>query len=743
MDCDIDSQTPEIRPVAPRGGFAMFGVLVLVVIFTLLGVGALTLARRDNQSSGSVLDIKSRQSAAYAGLAFALGEFQRDPANFVSLLESWRTKSVYGSPTNPLPRLYLKFDASGAAVTLVKTKPAAFAIAGTPYKVVVELAGIQVPATNAQDPVIILRSTGTGRSGDEQTIVGAYRVGNVRLNLATANLGITHPFYLSGKGTWDNKIKASGGDVYFGNDVNVNSSAQDIEITSGGLRIYGNLVWNNGKKIDVAGNSWITGNYSVKAATNGAIFRKSLVVDGNIAYGGIATLEVQGSAFIRGTTGVSLNSGTLLVGTGVAGSQIVVDAGLVSDATGGGRLSVTGNAYLRQIGDGTKAWTLNASRLELSNNAALVQKFVGNGTWGRLVARKSAAFSALLPGTSGAITITKNSWNENASNLSLGTGALKFTQGAGSTLYYSQAAVGPCAGCGGLTTFSQANPAVGDSISTIAAGGAGAVNGQGFDATYPPKTLADLGYGGSPSAEVEIGFDITKEPSIETRGFVPGNSGSYCLDNSRLCGAYLQAAYTNPANASCFYNGFFVVILNGTRTFAWDAGNFQTTPLTGKYLFIVTAPLAASTPWPTTATNADLANPTNVQFVYVKKTGKIFNDFCPRYKNNLTDPVVFCGYVRVEHPGAGSPSLDLAVPIDYQGAVHVVGDRATASLNVNSSSTGAATFTLNQGVLNAIGNAFGTVFTDPTSGAPLVNPALAGFKAVENWIQFMPLSELR
>ncbi len=740
MDCDIDSQTPESRPAASRGGFAMFGVLVLVVIFTLLGVGALTLAQRDSRNSGSLLDIKSRQSAAYAGLAFALGEFQRDPANFVVLLESWRTKSVYGGLTNPLPKLYFKFDAAGAATTLVKTKPAPFAIAGTPYKVVVELAGIQVPATNTDDPVIVLRSTGTGRSGDEQTIVGAYRVGNVRLNVATANLGVTHPFYLNGTGTWNKKIDASGGDVFFGNDVLINSSAQEIVTSSGGLKINGNLTWNTGKGVDVAGNSWITGNYSVKLASDGAIFRKSLVVDGNVAYGGIATLEVQGSMAIRGTAGLSLNSGTLLVGTGVPGSQIVVDGGAVSDVNGGGRLSVTGNAYLKQLADGTKSFTLHASRLELADNPAISQRFLGLGTWGRLVARRAALGSFLRPSMNNGITITKNSWNENASNLNLGHFMSRFAQGAGSTLYYDQTAVGPCAGCGGLTTFSQTLPAADDSISTLAGGGS--LTAQGFDAAYPPKTLAELGYGVSPALETEIGFDLTKDPSIETRAFVPSGGGFLCFDGSKICGASLNQAYSNPSNASCFYNGFFVVRLNGMRELTWDAGMLQTSPLVGKFLFIVTGLVNGAQYWPTTANNPDPANPSNIQFIYVKSTGNIFAAFSPRHKNDQTTPVSFYGYVRIDHSGSAGTSWDPQAPTDIQGAVHVMGDRTKANLTVNSSA-GTLKFNLNQGVLNVIGNAFGTVFTNPTTGAPLVNPALAGFKAVENWIQFTPLSELR
>lgn len=748
MDCDIDSQTPESRPAASRGGFAMFGVLVLVVIFTLLGVGALTLAQRDSRNSGSLLDIKSRQSAAYAGLAFALGEFQRDPANFVVLLESWRTKSVYGGLTNPLPKLYFKFDAAGAATTLVKTKPAPFAIAGTPYKVVVELAGIQVPATNTEDPVIVLRSTGTGRSGDEQTIVGAYRVGNVRLNVATANLGITHPFYVNGAGIWNNQIKASGGDVFFGNTTHLNSSTQEMILTGGGLRVHGDLTWDIGKQFDIAENSWVTGNVSVKSVSGQILFKKNLVVGGGIAYSMAAELDVLGSLEVNGASGIDLHAGTLNVGAGIPGSQLLVNAGPTQSINGTGTLNVKGSAYLRQIGDGTKSWTLNADRLELADNPAVLQKFLGYGTWGRLVARNAAAGSSLVPASAfSKIKILKNSWLENANNLQLGSATRPFDLAAGAKLHFSPLGFfGSCAGCDGIAFSDRVGsaPPVADSISTIAYGGDGVVAAgyaKGFDKNQPPKSLADLGYAGSPALETEIGFDLTKDPSIQAKGFLPSGGGALCADPSKICGAYLNKAYSDPANASCFHNGFFVVILNGTREFAWDKGDVQTTPLSGKFLFIVTAPIVSPNPWPTTATNPDLANPANIQFIHVATGGNIFAQFTPRHLNNLTTKVVFCGYVRVASVGANT-SWDLRVPVDFQGAVHVLGNRATASLTVNSGG-GSAEFNLNHAVLNVIGNAFGTVFTNPTNGAPLVNPALAGFKAVENWIQFTPLAELR
>lgn len=717
----------------------MFGVLVLVVIFTLLGVGAISLSNRETKNSGSMLDIKSRQSASYAGLVFALGEFQRDPVNFAALLEAWRTKTVYGGASNPLPRLYFRFDPAGGPVTLTKTKPASFQIPGSNYGTLVELAGIRVPSTASENPVVVLRATGTGRSGDEQTVLGAYRVANLRL-IAQAGPGlpITHPFYLNGKATWNNKIEAAGGDVFFGNTVNVNSAAQEIAIASGGLRINGDLVWNTGKSIDVAGNSWITGTYVVKSGTGPLLFRGNLIIDNNMTYSGVATVDVLGSVMVHGAGGLLLQSGTLNVGAGVPGSQIVVDGGMTQDNNGNGTLNVVGSAYLRHIGNSTKAWTLNASRLELSDNPGLSQQFFGSGTWGKLVARRAAPLSLLRPKLNMGISIATKSWNENASNLSLGTAFSRFNQAVGATVHY--APLGPCTGCAGLTATSATAPGPADSISTVAYGGAG-VDPQGFDAAYPPKTLAQLGYDITPTTETEVGFDLTKDLTIEPRAFVPGPSGGLCLDNAKLCGAYIQAQYSNPSNAGCFYNGFFVVLLNGTRAFTWDAGGAQTTPLTGKYLFIVTAPNGARI-WPTTAANADPAHPTNVQFIYVKSTGKIFNSFTPRYKSDAT-PVTFYGYVRIEHPGTLGVSWDVDVPVDFQGAVHVIGDRTNVNLIVNSSSTGSLKFNLNTGTLDAIGAAFGKCFTDPTTGAPLASGATAGFQATESWIQFRTIAELR
>jgi len=73
---------------------AIFAVLSLMVVFTVLGVAAITIAQRDNASSGNVLDIKQREGAAYAGLVYAQSELTRDPANLLDMLAGSRVSSL-------------------------------------------------------------------------------------------------------------------------------------------------------------------------------------------------------------------------------------------------------------------------------------------------------------------------------------------------------------------------------------------------------------------------------------------------------------------------------------------------------------------------------------------------------------------------------------------------------------------------------------------------------------------------
>jgi hypothetical protein len=736
---------------ADRRGLAMFGVLVLVVIFTLLGVGAITLATRENQNSGSVLDIKSRQSAAYAGLMFALGEFQRDPANFVALLEAWRTKSVYGTATNPLPPLYLKFSSSGTAVQLTKTKPSVFAIPGTPYSIAVELAGVMVPSSSSEAPVVVLRSTGTGRSGDAQTVVGTYRVRNVRVNSASgATLNITHPFYVNCGGTWNNNLETVGGDVFLGGNTHLNSGATNVDIKGGGLKVRGNFDWDASVPVNVEGNSWITGNLGVKGGTPAApkTFKGHLVVDGSANWADQSLLTVKGAMIVGDAAGiVDLHGGSLTVGSGaIAKSQLYLKRGPITTTTTGSAVNVTGPAYINRVNiDPTKPLIMNVSgRFELANNAG-VQSFNGSGQWGAFVGRVMSAGS-VVKNSGGTITINGDSWVESPANLTLGKStapASPIVFAGTSKLYY---AAGPTASWT-LSPAGAATTGTAPGINTATAG----LTGFGFDQGTPPWEVADLGMSLSPTDDKEMIVDLTKDTMVLHKAKIATAGGALCSDGASMCGKSLNKLRTDDSIAGSphFYNGYFVLRINpmigpGAKM-SYDAGGGGTTiePLRGKWLIVVYADFNSnSNPWPTTATNADPANPTNIQFIYIPKGGggSIFPGFQPRTSSTNPPPATtFTGYVRDDERKANT--WDPKGSLSFRGAMHIMGS-PTGDFITNSGSK-LPTFTLDNAVLNDIGTAFGKIFVDPITNQPLVSNVSSGFVATENWIQFQTLSELR
>lgn len=748
-------------PVAtPRGGLALFGVLILIVIFTLLGVGAVTLAHRESQNSGSILDIKSRQAGAYAGLVYALGEFQRDPQNFAELLEKWRTKSVsiYGTPLGkPLPPLYLSFDPAGGKVALTRTKPAPFTVPGSAYKIVVELDGVQVPAPNSTaDPVIVLRATGTGRSGDEQTVLGAYAVRNIRLGGGGggAALGIKHPFFIKGTGasTWNKMIETDGGDVFIGGSMHFNSATQLIKIQRGGLKINGNLGWNAGVKITVDSNTWVAKDLEVEG--DEATFKRHLVVGGKAVWNGTRKVTALGSMLILGSDGIpDIRDGSLKVGSpAISPSQLAVTKGPITTSTGGARIDVTGDAYFRQIvSANSKAMTLNVTKkLELSNNPALEQDFYGTGEWGQFVARdlKSGSSVVVHPGPGNSITVGspgRTSWAQNPGNLNMGTMGwggtpITFTVGAKINRVKHPGPCWPPFPCPTWNWNITAGAAVDDG--NPPAGVSSMVNTDGFDAVKPPVTPAALGMNVKPEDVKEVGFDLNEDPSIQLKAKSLGAGGALCHEPLAMCGASLNKARNDAiaAGGSHFHNGYFVAKIESGQ-FSWDAGDSMTSPLVGKWLILVKTEMGSgANKWPTTAHNPNPNNPTNIQFIYVPATGGgITAGFQPRHKRiEPVLPVPFYGYVRVD---GAALTWDLNTSVDFQGAIHFM--HATQQLTGNSNDASQPKMTLNQAVLDDIGGAFGSLFLDKDTDDPLATPGPTGFVATENWIQFQPIAELR
>lgn len=718
---------------------AIFAVLSLVVIFTVLGVGAITLAQRDNASSGSTLDIKSRESAAYAGLVYALGELQRNPTNLVTIMESWRKGTITGSP------LYLQFSATGGNVVLTATDPGNFTLPGSLASVKVQLTGVFVPASTNTAPILSLSSTGIGRSGDAQTVIGVYQIQNLVFNTPSANLGITHAFYLNGPGIINNLITSNSGDVYMGGDITFNSATSQVVITNGGLHLAGNLFYNAGISLNVTGNSWVTGNVTVQG--NGIDFQQHLVVNGGLSFTANATMNVLGALVIQGASGISnLNTGILNVGSvGVPNSELYVPNGPLATGNGGGQLIVTGPAYVKQMslnspnGGGEKVNV--TGRMEWSDNTGLIQQFFGTGTWGQLVARSCAATSYIKNQNASGLTIGSagNSWIETPATLAVGLVGTKVGQtNSPARITYTNGTTANTFLAGGSVSNAQIPAANGINRKTDG------LTAEGFDAAHPPYSLTTLGVT-IPATETEVGFNPALDPTIASSAWVATGSGLCNGGGSRQCGAGINAAYNADVASGShhFYHGFFVVSITGGMQFDWDLGGTQTTPLVGKYLFLVTTAMAnGSNPWPTTATNVNPATPTNVEFIYADASagGNIFPGFAPRYLNNTVTPVVFCGYVRSNNPN--NPTWNPVVPTTINGAVHVMGN-VTGGMQINSGAAPAPVFTLDQNVLGVIGAAFGSVFTNPVTNQPIANPALSGFALTESWIQFRPLGELR
>lgn len=753
------------KKLPPRRGMAIFAVLSLMVVFTVLGVAAITMAQRDNAASGNVFDIKQREAAAYAGLVYAQNELARDPANFVALLESWRTKTVYGGSSAPYPPLYLKFDAA-TKVQLTKTKPSAFTIPGTTSNILVEVVGITLPSTSAEEPRIALRSTGSGSSGDEQTLLGVYSIKNIRVTSGSATMPITHPLYIGGGGDWNYNLTVSNGPAYLGNSTHINSSVTQLNITnSGGLRVNGDFGWDNMDKISISGNTYINGTFKANGkATLGADFLGNLVITGDMEYtGGPCPVTVGKSLYILGPNGIKeLKGNHVKVGTAGANSFLAIANGELSTLDPNGWMEVIGSACLRNLrGDPSKSWALDVSdRLELSSTAPNPHTFTGEGRWGRLVSNAAPAGSYLKEGapviagrisgmgTNGIRILggagIGHSWRA-GSNLTVGTGTNKATLNAG-TFFDAELAGGlNFSGTGTLTTGTTRPTDL-----------TGVVNASGFETSLaPPDIATGLGMGLPPTAtnDAEPQVDFATDPTALNKAWTP--TGSALCKFSGICGASMNKAYADniAAGSPNFHNGFFVVKLSTFPKWEWDLSGTKTSMLKGKFLFIVQGDIAGgdNNPWPTSDINpAPPAKPTNVIFIYVATNPnlaspyKIFDGFSPRYLNDKTTPLTFTGYIRLDvttTPTVNSISWTPIAPVNYLGAFHVVGDRDKLKFTINSGSAGVApTFTFNQAALDVIGTAFGTNFV--IGGKNLGLPA-GQFLLLENWIQFRTLGELR
>jgi hypothetical protein len=157
-------------PIAPENhrGVAMFVVLGMVIFFTMLGIMGLEMASKDSQVSGSLVDIKTKEEAAWGGLNLAIGTMQANPAATVAQLQQFIADSSASASSK-----HQWFRVASGTFTLAISKPDTFATlaaSGDPSGVIVRVVALYIGDVNGSDTgsgiTITLESTGKGRNGD-------------------------------------------------------------------------------------------------------------------------------------------------------------------------------------------------------------------------------------------------------------------------------------------------------------------------------------------------------------------------------------------------------------------------------------------------------------------------------------------------------------------------------------------------------------------------------------------------
>lgn len=326
----FEPKTPSALLDSPRRGVAMFVVLGTILLVTLLGFAGLALSKADVSDAGTVLDMKSRDQAAWAGLNVALARMQSNPTTTAAQLSLF-LQDVAANVAETDRRDQFSFTATGFTLQPASSPPDWFPIvdsataANDESAVRTRILSLDV---GALDPlglvqnngiVVTLQSIGRGRNGHTQTVVGSYRMLGITLSQAVNPVlaaTITNAMYLSGNLENTNIGNNFQGDVYVGGSVSLNAGAS--QTVNGRFRVNGSFSSN--ATLTVTQNSWIGGSITTNSGAPmtfqenlgiGMGFKqmnapltvgKSLNVYGDTALGswnGGATLRVGRQFFLR------------------------------------------------------------------------------------------------------------------------------------------------------------------------------------------------------------------------------------------------------------------------------------------------------------------------------------------------------------------------------------------------------------------------------------------------------------
>lgn len=341
-----------------RRGVAMFFVLAVIVVVTMLGFLGLSMADKDAAGAGANINARTQENAAYSGLSLALDRMAQDGGLTASQLQAFISDSsaAAGSVHQWFDFTQLPFR----LVTAPPTDPYPIAVGGTTNASVrVRILSMDIGTASGapSDGIkITLESSGAGRSGDPLTTVATYRLLGIDVGMSIhvpTNSTPANAFNLRGSVNASNIGQDINGSVYVGGDFMVNASAPWA--VHGRFRVAGDVSLDG--NITVDSNTFIGGSLMINSAT--VQFRKNLVISNGFKAGMLqGTLQVDSNLTVYGdgTNNFDNYTGRLIVG----GQLNIPDATLKIPEGG---VSVGQNAYVASTWCGN-----NASRLEVQGN---------------------------------------------------------------------------------------------------------------------------------------------------------------------------------------------------------------------------------------------------------------------------------------------------------------------------------------------------------------------------------------
>jgi len=767
---------------------AMFIVLVVVVIASMLGYMGLQLASSDSKIAGGILDARSRDAAARSGMELALAAMsdtlsRTNTATQLNLFIADSAQSILAT--------HQWFNLSSRPFSLQVNEPDWYAIdSGSNQSAVkVRLLSIDLGTSTGApgDGVkITLECLARGRSGDEITVASTFRALGLQVPVQSSSTPTNNfALYLNGALANSNMGNAITGNVYINGSTSLNGSAT-FNIT-GKLRVNGNFSSN--APVSATENSVIQGDIKVNSGAP-MTFSKSLIVTGGTDMN--AGLSVGNNLEIQGSNGGAWNAGTLSVG-----GQLWIKTECKEI---GGKVLVTGNAFfdgcMRLTGSGNILSNTYVGRLggnvnDYAKNTTTINGVLGSwhttawtnywGWWGGWGSNYSSTFS-----TNGA-TLTVNGdalfkapVEQNNSGKIVITGSSQFWDGIGSIAVsagidvtgtaYVKNTHGQGTFNNGYATFAnnltmagdiddhfgdwgqkwrqtgaskvwkyEANAALGSPdprVTGSASNNASAWNNKGSLSTpgelfTVPAPVLSTAYASDAYTSQDLDLSDLKTWNKPQTTDINSVTGINDLDAAALSAA---GASSNNLTASDFqkiYNkykradGWAVVRIGSSSPIG--SLNSPAGTFSGKILWIIEKGVNVNGNWPGSATSSDL------QFVWVRNGGSL---------GNFGSPGNFVGYIRFEEAFVGQMSWGSGGTVDdtLVGAIHFVGGGSSVTGN----GCNKLVIKNSQAIFDAISQAFPGVLSDPSGASSSASAVTTNrLQARQGTLQFVPVGEYR